>query len=367
MQVEVAAKNEGGIRRKARRRPGGRMGVLSFLIFLVCFAGLAHPAGLFAADWPWSKPDEVSVQCTLEQEKIEQGSEELLGVKAEAADLREHDLAYAWSVNGGRIVGDESNVPEVKVDLSGVNPGVYSVRAVVQDAYSHSASCVAHFQVVRPADILTMSCASDPSVVAPGEEAAITAEATDSLGHSLRYHWFSNAGRLQGQGQEQGEGRAEGAEGQAVRLHTEGLLPGVYTVTGRVEDGWGGASDCITSVKVEIPPPPPPPPTPQSMAQIIFGVNHQTLEPGAKAQLEKVLVRLREEPEGIVSIESYSGPEEQNPQALSAARGETVKRYLLEKGADESRLRVLVGIGGGRGGLSNRTLDVIWLPVGFQY
>ena len=361
MQVEVAAKEEGGFRRKARRRPGGRMGALRFLIFLVCFAGLAHPAGLQAAEWPWSKPDEVSVKCTLDREQIEQGSEEPLGVKAEAADSQEHDLAYAWSVNGGRIVGDG---PEVGIDVSGVNPGVYSVAAAVQDAYEHSASCVAHFQIVRPADILTMSCTSESPVVARGEEAAITAEATDSLGHSLRYYWFSNAGRLQG------EGQADGAEGQAVRLHTEGLLPGVYTVTGRVEDGWGGASDCIVSVKVEIPPPPPPPPSPpapQSMAQIIFGVNRQTLEPGAKAQLEKVLARLLEEPTGIVSIESYAGPEEQNPPALSAARGETVKQYLLEKGADESRLQVLVGIGGGRGGLSNRTLDVIWLPVGFQY
>ncbi len=360
MQVEVAAKDEGGFRRAARRRPGGRRGARSFLIFLVCFAGLAPPAGLQAAEWPWSKPDEVSVKCTLDREQIEQDSEEPLGVKAEAADSREHDLAYAWSVNGGRIVGDG---PEVGIDVSGVNPGVYSVAAAVQDAYEHSASCVAHFQVVRPADILTMSCASEPPVVAPGEEAAITAEATDSLGHSLRYYWFSNAGRLQGQG----EGPAEGSEGHAVRLHTDGLSPGVYTVTGRVEDGWGGASDCMVSVKVEIPPPPPPPPAPQNMAQIIFGVNRQTLEPGAKAQLEKVLARLREEPTGLVSIESYAGPDEQNPPALSAARGETVKRYLLEKGAEESRLQVLVGIGGRRGGLSNRTLDVIWLPVGFRY
>ena len=226
-------------------------------------------------DWPWSKPDEVSVKCTLDREQVEQGSGTLLGAKAEAADSREHDLAYAWSVNGGRIASQESNAPEVKIDLSGVNPGVYSVMAVVQDAYNHSARCVAHFQVVRPADVLSMSCSSEPPVVAPGDEADITAEATDSLGHSLRYHWFSNSGRLQG-------------EGPAVRLDTDGLLPGVYTVTGRVEDGWGGATDCVTSVKVEIPPPPvppPPPPAPQSMAQIIFDVNRQTLGASEKAQL----------------------------------------------------------------------------------
>ena len=356
MRTEVAPQGGKDFRQRARLRPGPFLS----LVCLACFAGLTHPASLRATDWPWSKPDEVSVKCTLDQEQVEQGSRTLLGARAEAADSRGHDLAYGWSVNGGRIAGEESNAPEVKIDFSGVNPGVYSVLAVVQDAYNHSSRCVAHFQVVRPADVLSMSCSSEPSVVAPGEEAGITAEAADSLGHPLRYHWFSNSGRLQG-------------EGPAVRLNTEGLLPGVYTVTGRVEDGWGGASDCVTSVKVEIPPPPPPPPpippppTAQSMAQIIFDVNRQTLGTDDKAQLERVLARLQEEPTGLVSIESYAGPEERDPQVLAAGRAETVKRYLLENGADESRLQVLVGIGGGRGGLSNRTLDVIWLPVGFQY
>ena len=353
MRTEVVPQGGKGLRQGARLRPGPFL----TLVCLACLAGLTHPASLRAADWPWSKPDEVSVKCTLDREQVEQGSGTLLGAKAEAADSREHDLAYAWSVNGGRITGQESNVPEVKIDLSAVNPGVYSVLAVVQDAYNNSARCVAHFQVVRPADVLSMSCSSEPSVVAPGEEAGITAEATDSLGHSLRYHWFSNSGQVQG-------------EGPAVRLDTDGLLPGVYTVTGRVEDGWGGASDCVTSVKVEIPPPPVPPPPPpalQSMAQIIFDVNRQTLGADEKARLGKVLARLLEEPTGLVSIESYAGPQERDPQALAAGRAETVKRYLLENGADESRLQVLVGIGGGRGGLSNRTLDVIWLPVGFQY
>ena len=96
MQVEVAAKDEGGFRKKARCRSAGRIGAPRFLILLVCFAGLAHPADLQAAEWPWGKPDEISVKCTLDRKQIEQGSEAPLGVKAEAADSREHDLAYAW-------------------------------------------------------------------------------------------------------------------------------------------------------------------------------------------------------------------------------------------------------------------------------
>ena len=59
-----------------------------------------------------------------------------------------------------------------------------------------------------------------------GKEAGVQGLATDSLGHPLRYQWFTNGGTLQG-------------EGPQVRLDTSGLPPGVYTVKGRVDDDRG--------------------------------------------------------------------------------------------------------------------------------
>ena len=314
------------------------------------------PPDAGAVDWPWKKkpPDEVTARCVIEPAEVEQGFPGRLRPKVEAADSRSHPLAYVWSTNGGVLTGTG---PAVEMDASQLNPGVYSVSAAVQDAYSHGASCVADFRVAPRPDSLAMSCSSGPEVVEPGARVEVRAEATDLLGHPLRYRWFANAGTIEG-------------EGSAVQLDTSGLRSGLYTITGRVEDGLGGASDCVITVKVEIPPltlPPPPPPEPLNIAQVLFARNREAVEPTAQSQLKAVLERLRTERSGRVSLESYADPAEQEPQKLAAARAETVKRYLLENGVPESQIATVVGLGGKRGGLRNRTLDIIWLPDGVQY
>lgn len=326
--------------------------VLAMGVWITLFLALAAPLNLLAVDWPWKKkPDEVTSECRITPAEVEQGFPGRLRATVEATDSRGHPLAYVWSANGG---GLEGNGPVVEVDASKLNPGVYSVLALVQDAYRHSAQCRADFRVVRPVNSLAMSCSAAPAVVEPGVAAEIQAEATDRLGRSLRYRWFSNGGEVRG-------------EGAAVRLDTTGLSPGVYTVTGRVEDGWGDAWDCITTVTVEIPPPPPAPPEPVNVAQIVFPPNRPVLEPQAESQLDAVLRRLLAEPEGRISIEAYAGPDEREPERLAGDRAETVKQYLLQHGAPPSRVQTVIGLGGRRGGARNRTLDIIWLPDGVDY
>ena len=318
---------------------------------VVCALALLNPGTLLAIDWPWNKkPDTVAANCALNEKQIEQGSEVRLRAKVEASDSRGHPLTYSWSANGGRLLGEG---PEVEVDASELNPGVYGVLARVQDAHGQAASCVAHFQVVSPQNVVTLSCASDPATVEPGTTVLLKAEAADRLGHVLRYRWIANGGKIQG-------------EGATVHLDTTGLIPGLYTVTGRVEDGWS-AADCVLPVKVEVPPPPPPTPEPVNVAQIVFVKNQPEFESTAQEQLQRVLSRLQAEPGGHISIEAYAGPEETNPESLAAARAEQVKRYLIENGVEESRIQVLVGLGGKLGGLRNRTLDIIWLPDGLEY
>ena len=306
-------------------------------------------------DWPWKKlPDAVTARCTVEPQQVELGSTVLLHAKVEATDSRKHLLAYVWSGNGGKITGVG---PEVQVDARGLNPGVYGVEALAQDAHRNKGSCTAQFRVVAPADSVTLSCKAAPPVVEEGKEATLDAQGTDSLGHPLRYSWYTNGGKLKGQGPQ-------------VSLETSGLSPGVYTVTGRVDDGLGGASDCAATVKVNLRPPPPAPPVPpqpSNIAEIVFPRNRDTLQANVQAQLQKVLSRLRTEPAGRVSVESYAGPDESNPKQLAAARAEMVKRYLLENGVGASRVWTLIGIGGMRGGIRNRTLDIIWVPDGLDY
>ena len=401
---------------------GGRVNAVRLLLMSLLI--LASPAGLSAGGWPkWvlPKPDTVTAKCTLDRDQIEIGSKIPLRAKVEATDSKEHPLAYVWSGNGGRITGVG---PEVTVDASGLNPGRYSVDAMTQDSFQNKASCIAEFEVLAPpdsekassattgsnlaagsvgtaatppvapsptvppsspappapiaapappaaadaeippnstiaagpvpSDSVTMTCTTSPGVVEPGKQASVAAEVKDVPGQSLHYFWFTNGGTILGQGSQ-------------VRVDTSELIPGTYTITGRVEDDQGGASDCTTTVQVEIPVPPPAPPQLLNIAQIVFPRNRDTLGGSAQAQLQKVVGRLMAEPAARVSLESYAGPDESAPGKLADARADAVKRYLLENGVAEARVRTLVGTGGRRGGLRNRTLDVIWLPEGLEY
>ena len=323
---------------------------------------LGFPAEAAAAgpiDWPWKKkpPHELTAQCSLAPEEIEQGETQRLRATVTPMDSLEHPVAIVWSGNGGVLSGTGA---EVEVDASQVNPGVYSVMAVVQDALRVSATCVASYRVVRhEVNALTMSCRPELDVVETGTPVRLQAEAKDLMGQSLRYFWFTNGGEIEG-------------EGVAVELNTTDLTPGVYTVTGRVEDGLGGASDCMLTVRVEPPPPPPapppPPPEPSNIAQIVFDRNRDALGPAGQALLQTVLERLQAQPEARISVEGYAGPDEREPQRLAAARVGAVLRYFLERGIPQSRVASVVGLGGRRaGGLRNRTLDIIWLPEGVLY
>ena len=324
---------------------------------------LGFPEGAAAAgpiDWPWKKkmpPHELTAQCSLAPEEIEQGETQRLRATVTPMDSLEHPVAIVWSGNGGVLSGTGA---EVEVDASQVNPGVYSVMAVVQDAQRVSATCVASYRVVRhEVNALTMSCRPEQDVVETGTPVRLQAEAKDLMGQSLRYFWFTNGGAIEG-------------EGAAVELNTTDLTPGVYTVTGRVEDGLGGASDCMLTVRVEPPPPPPapppPPPEPSNIAQIVFDRNRDALGPAGQALLQTVLERLQAEPEARISVEGYAGPDEREPQRLAAARVGTVLRYFLERGIPQSRVASVVGLGGRRAGeVRNRTLDIIWLPEGVLY
>jgi outer membrane protein OmpA-like peptidoglycan-associated protein len=194
----------------------------------------------------------------------------------------------------------------------------------------------------------------EPAEVEPGTSARVRAETADRLGHALRYRWFTNGVVL----------LPEGAEAQ---LQTADLAPGVYTITSRVEDDWGHATDCAVTLKVALPPPPPVPPELLNLAQIVFPRNGSQLGAAELQQLQKVLDRLRADPAGGVSIESYAAPDETAPQKLAAARADAVRQWLVGEGVSEERVRTRVGLGGRLGGLRNRTLDVIWIPDGMAY
>ena len=414
-----------------KRHAGLLLPAMRFSCFLlgslICVWFLVNPGHLAASQWSkWAAPQAhtLTAECAIVPSRIDQGAATSLRASMKATDSKRHPLGYVWSGSGGKITGVGQ---EVSVDASGLKPGVYNVEAVTRDPYGSMATCSAQFEVlgspdrvatadttasaaadsvaapssvVQPetipmpepvpvpdavpapeiaavpepdiapeavapeasdqpadtfpvADSVSMSCQVASAVVEPGKFVGIVADAEDSFGHPLRYQWFTNGGRVQG-------------EGSQVQLDTSGLTPGVYTITGRAEDSSGTASDCAVDVKVAILPPVVPL-EPVNVAQIIFARNRDTLDSGAKAQLQTILERLKEEPAARVSLESYAAPDEKTPMVLADARAETVKRYLVENGVEEARVRTLVGVGGRRGGARNRILDIIWIPEGLDY
>jgi outer membrane protein OmpA-like peptidoglycan-associated protein len=314
------------------------------------FILLVYPSDSLGA-WPWSKPDQVTAECVIEPAQVEQGSSQRLQARMEASDTRKHALAYVWSSNGGQILGSGARV---EIDIAKLNPGVYSLAGVAQDAYRNQGTCTARFQVIAPANPILARCLAEPQEVPQGKMARLRAEASDRLGQSLRYAWFANGGQIQPQGAE-------------ALFPTDGLRPGDYTITTRIEDDLGHATDCMAIVKVIPPPLPPELPEPKNIAQIVFPRNASLLGDAGRLLLQNVLERLEGDAAGRISLESYAAPDESRPQELAAARAETVRRFLMDHGITESRVQTVVGIGGRLGGVRNLTLDVIWIPDGVEY
>jgi outer membrane protein OmpA-like peptidoglycan-associated protein len=325
------------------------LGVGSLLLWVSLIGALR----LSAASWPWAKqpPDHVTASCSIQPAQVDLGSAARLHARVEATDTRKHPLAYVWSANGGQILGSG---PDVELDASHLVPGAYTAAAAVQDAYKNRAECTAQFQVIIPDNPLTARCTVEPSKVEPGATARVKVDAGDRWKRPLRFHWFNNGGELL-------------PEGPEAQWQTANLAPGEYTVTTRVEDDWGHATDCAATLTVALPPPPPVPPELLNLAQIVFPRNGAQLSAAERKQLQKVVDRLRSDSKGRVSVESYAAPDETRPQKLAAARAGAVRQFLVGEGVSDERIRIRVGLGGKLGGTRNRTLDVIWIPEGMEY
>jgi outer membrane protein OmpA-like peptidoglycan-associated protein len=267
-----------------------------------------------------------------------------------AVDSRKHPLAYVWSGEGGVIEGVG---PDVTVNAAGLPPGRYKFTGVVQDAYRNRAECEVELRVTAPPEPLSARCSSAQEQVEAGKLAFFEVFASGAIGGAARIAWFTNGGSIRG-----------GAQGE---LDTTGLTPAEYTVTARVEDGAGRATDCSAKVQVLAAPPPPPEPELINLGQIVFPRNVGFLAAADSARLEAIARRVAELGKGAVSVEAYAAPDERDGQKLAAARAAAVKQHLIGIGVPEQRIRVRVGLGGRLGGVRNRTLDLVWVPDGFNY
>jgi outer membrane protein OmpA-like peptidoglycan-associated protein len=227
----------------------------------------------------------------------------------------------------------------------------------VDDGAGKTSSCSAPVRVdpkPRP-PAPTMSCPADRSSVMPGERAQITATVNDQSNTALKYSWQTNGGQLVNASD----------SSPTVQLDTSGLAPGTYTVTGRVENGAGGAADCSTSVTVQ---PPPAAPQASKISACSFTPGSARADNVCKRMLDDAAVRLQNDPKAKVVLVGFADPKEPAAAKLAQRRSDECKKYLGGKaGVDASRIDARSSSGTEGAGKENRRVDVVLVPDGATY
>ena len=285
--------------------------------------------------------------CSADKSSVYVESGDTVTVRVQASDPDNDPLNYSWTATGGRVDGTGM---EVRWNSAGTAAGTYTITARVDDGRGGTASCSVDVNVEkRPNRPPTMSCSVDRSSVLAGERVRVNAVASDPDNDPLSYSWRANGGQIVG-------------SGASVQLDTTGLAPGRYTVTGRVDDGRGGAADCSVDVDVQSPPAPP---QASKLNECFFRAGSARVDNVCKRILDDVALRLKNEPKATVVVVAYSDPKE--PKKLAQQRGDNTAKYIAGKGVDLSRLNVRTAGGQAGGDKQNRRIDLIWVPEGATY
>jgi outer membrane protein OmpA-like peptidoglycan-associated protein len=247
----------------------------------------------------------------------------------------------------------DGNGPQVRWLSAGVAPGNYTITAAVNDGRGGMTTCSVQARVdPRPNRPPTVTLSSDQNTVLVGARVHFTANGADPDNDPLTYTWRTNGGNLN-------------ASGTAGDLDTTGVAPGAYTVTVRVDDGRGGATDASKAINVQAPPPPP-------QAITLNGCDFKALNSArvdnvCKRQLDDAAVRLQNAPGSSLVIIGYADPRERGPAKLAGDRGANAAKYLADKGLDRSRITTRTETGQTGAGQQNRRADVIFVPQGATY
>ncbi len=285
--------------------------------------------------------------CSAEKSSVYTESGDVVSVNVTASDPDGDPLTFSWTATGGSVDGTGT---QARWNSAGTAAGTYSVTAHVDDGRGGTASCSVDIRVEpRPNRPPVISCSVDRSSVLIGERVRVTATASDPDNDPLTFSWRTNGGQIIG-------------SGPSVQLDTTGAAAGRYTVTGRVDDGRGGAADCSTTVDVQAPPPPP---QASKINECLFRTTR--VDNVCKRILDDVALRLKTEPRATVVIVGYADPKEPKPEKVAKLRADNAAKYVTSKGVDSSRLNTRAATGQKGAGKMNRRIDIVWVPEGASY
>jgi hypothetical protein len=240
-----------------------------------------------------------------------------IDLTANAVDPDNDTLLYTWSVTGGKLTGEGR---AVTWDLSGVNPGSYTVTVEVNDGNAHTVNGTATVTVAEctncrpPCPTVSVSC---PTSVDLGS--AITFSSSLSSSANVTYNWSVSAGTI-----------SSGQGTSSITVDTAGL--GGQTVTATVEVGGldpacSRTASCSTSVTA----PQAPPTKFDEYGNIRFN--------DEKARLDNYAIQLQNQPGAqgyIIAYGSCAGE--------AQARADRAKDYLVNtRGIDAGRIVTMDG------------------------
>ena len=294
-------------------------------------------------------PPPVTYACTAAPSPAFPGDP--ITVTGTATNLNPKKTAtYSWTGNEGvKVTGDNTTGA---VDTSALAPGNYTVTGHVSEGQKVGmfADCTANF-TIKQFDPPTLSCTANPTTVAPGGTATISATGVSPQNRTLTYTFSASAGQISG-------------SGNSATLSTAGAPAGSITITGTVQDDKGQTATCSASVNVEAPPPPPAPKT-KTLCSINF--DRDTKRPArvdneAKACLDDVALNLQQSTDATAVVVGEAASTEKKADTLAAQRAVNTKDYLVkEKGIDASRISVRTGTQG------NKEVENYLVPSGATF
>jgi len=291
--------------------------------------------------------------CSANPTSVYAGSNDAVTVHVNASDPDNDPLTYAYTATGGTV---EGSGPDARFNTTGLAEGTYTVNAKVDDGKGGTASCATDITVAKkPHHPPTISCATDRSPIMPGERTGITATANSPDGLPLTYSYTAASGQVTG-------------DGPKATFDSTGLAAGSYTVKCSVSDGQpDGGADATTNVDVQQPPPPP-----QAAKAGDCGYNKagaSRFDNACKRVGDDVALRLKNDPTAKLVIVGYADGKEPKAAKLAQTRADLAKKYIVEKGVDESRISTRTGEASKEKDQekANRRVDFVVVPEGATY
>jgi hypothetical protein len=247
-------------------------------------------------------------------------------LKAEGRSPDGNPLRYRWEVSGGRLEGEG---PEVVWDLTGAQPGVYTVKATVESgpAGNPDPLCTAFTStrvVVRNCPPPRPSCPNVsiycPDVTEAGQPVTFTTSLSGgAAGVTPVYNWRVSAGTI-----------TSGQGTPTITVDTTGLAGQPIVATVEVE---GYNLECRATCQSAVPAPS----APRRADE--FG---EIARDDEKARLDNFAIELQNDPNARGYIIGYGG---RGPRSRDGrARAERARDYLVRtRGIDATRVVVVDG------------------------